>query len=341
MNHKTTSWEGTIRLRPKNPSLTVDILLRDYFNFGEYGELREKVVFDSWSDACFGELRFSTQTKLGGLDEVRYWFTPGDNKTDKPNISFLIEIQHLFITSEKCYLLGQANLVYHAEEEFSVADDLIFGVSVLCEFENINGIQLALKRLSKKNYFPTWENNFKRILNYEWDSTAGTTILGCIRLHYMRTTRYLFHYDRYHYYVAIKKNEPRIECEAHIRMQKCYRDFDLLFQSPTRKELEEINSVHLSKSYSSMMVDETEKTGPCMYIEQTILLKNYVFIMGVMRLMGRKNEYDYYKFSFKCNSSDLALAQINHSFQISSNDYWNLEEIDIDTLLQQHLLDKN
>jgi hypothetical protein len=57
-------------------------------NFGEYDELKEAVVLDTWGDPHFGELRFKTKTKLANLDEVRYLFNPGHNLTDNENTLF-------------------------------------------------------------------------------------------------------------------------------------------------------------------------------------------------------------------------------------------------------------
>lgn len=341
MKKKITSWEGTIRLRPKNPDTTVDILLRDYFNFGEYGELREKVIYDSWDDENFGELRFSTQTRLGGFEEVCYWFTPGGNRTDTAAIAIMIETQHVFCTPENCYLMGNINLFYDNEYGFGIEESRLLESLFICEFENINGIKQSIKKLCKNNFIPFWDNNFERILGYQNDGSTNTSVLGRMRFNYLRTNRYLFYKDKYHYKVIIKNGKPAIEAETQLIMQKSYRDFDLLFQSPARNGLEEINSIHLSKSYSCMMLDETENTGPCMHIEQTLLIKNHLILMGIMRLKGQKNEYNYYKFSFRCIASDIALNQICFSFNLSNNEYWNLEEIDIDNMLQQHLFDND
>jgi hypothetical protein len=334
MESSIHKWHGSIRLKAKNSDKIEDAIKSSTFNFGEYKELKESVVLDTWGDPHFGELRFRNSTKLAGLDEVRYVFNPGHNTTDTDNIFFYFEVQHVFITPEKCYLLCNTDAyvrdIISKDEEGHVDP---FSISIICEFENENNLEPTLKKLCKANRIPFWENNFRKIDGHESHSNGGISVKGNLRIQYHKTVRYKYHQNNYYYKVIVRTNRPNLSMDAHLIMQKHYKDFDLLFQSPKGKELAEISTEHQVKTYANFISDETDETGTSFLIEQNVLIDGYVFIMGKLKIKGAKNEYDFYECCLKFSITNNRLEQFCYSFDLKPSNYWNLEQIDIDKLI--------
>lgn len=327
-------WHGSIRLKAKNVNHFEDILKKDLFSFGEYGELKETVVLDTWGDPHFGELRFKTSTKLAGLDEVRYVFNPGHNKTDTETIFFNFEVQHVFITTEKFYLLCNTDAYvkdFIVKDEDNHSDP--YGISIICEFENDNKLEPSLKKLCRANRIPIWENNFGKIDGYESQSTRGASVKGNLRIQYHQTVRYKYYQNNYYYKVIFRTNRPKLSMEVHLIMQNSYRDFDMLFYNPIGKDLAELSIEHQVKDYNSFISDETEETGTSFLIEQTVLIDGYIFMMGKIKLKGVKNEYDFYECCLKFSITNNRLEQFCYTFDMKPSTYWNLEQIDLEKLI--------
>jgi hypothetical protein len=334
MKNQVCQWQGTIRLKSRNPNKVDDAIKHHTFNFGEYDELKEAVVLDTWGDTHFGELRFKTKTKLANLDEVRYLFNPGHNLTNNENTLFYFEIQHVFITPEKCFLLCNAD-VFIRDFVYMNEDDQaeVYSISIMCEFENENNLESTLQKLCKSNRIPCWENNFRKIEGFESHSNGGVSVKGNLRIQYQQTVRYKYYQNKYYYKVIVRSNRPRLSMDAHLIMQKYYRDFDMLFYNPTSKDLAELSTEHQVEDYNSFTSDETEETGTSFLIEQTIIIEGYIFLMGKIKIKGVKSEYDTYQCCLKLSVTNNRLEQFCYSFDLKPSTYWNLEEIDIEKLI--------
>ena len=334
MKNQVHQWQGTIRLKAKNPNKVDDAIKHQTFNFGEYNELKETVILDTWGDPHFGELRFETKTKLANLDEVRYLFTPGHNLTDNENTLFYFEVQHVFITPEKCYLLCNAD-VYIRDFVYRNEDDQaeVYSISIICEFDNENNLASTLHKMCKSNSIPSWENNFGKIEGYESHSNEGISVKGNLRIQYNKTVRYKYYQNKYYYTMIVKSNRPNLSMEVHLIMQKHYRDFDMMFYNPVGKGLAEISIEHQVKTYNNIISDETDETGTIFLIEQTLLINGYAFIMGKIKIKGAKSEYDFYECCLKFSITNNRLEQLCYSFDIKPSAYWNLEQIDLEKLI--------
>ncbi len=334
MKNQVHQWQGTIRLKAKNPNKVDDAIKKETYNFGEYEELKETVVLDTWGDPHFGELRFKTKTKLAGLDEVRYVFNPGHNVTDTDNIFFHFEVQHVFITDEKCFLLCNTDAYvrdFISKDEDGHVDP--FGISIICEFDNENKLEVTLYKLCKANNIPCWENNFRKINGSESNSNSGIAVLGNMRIQYHKTVRYKYYQNNYYYKILVRTNRPKLSMDVHLIMQKYYRDFDMLFYDPVKKDLTEISTEHQVKTYNNFISDETDETGTSFLIEQTVLIDGYAFIMGKIKIKGVKNEYDFYECCLKFSITNNRFEQLCYSFDIKPSTYWNLEQIDLEKLI--------
>jgi hypothetical protein len=336
MKPSINKWHGTIRLKSKNPNTVEDLFKKETFNFGEYAELKEAIVLDTWGDPHFGELRFQTSTKLAGLDEVRYVFNPGHNTTDTENIYLYFEVQHVFITPDKCYLLCNTDayvrdFISKDKDEDDPVDP--FSISIICEFENKKKLEQILKKLCKANRIPIWENNFKMIDGHESHSNGGVSVKGNLRIQYHKTVRYKYYQNKYYYKMVVRTNRPKLSMEVHLIMQKHYKDFDLLFQSPIGRELTEISTEHQVNTYANFISDETDETGTSFLIEQTIIIEGYIFLMGKMKVKGIKNEYDFYDCCLKFSVTNNRFEHFCYSFGLKPSNYWNLEHIDIEKLI--------
>lgn len=334
MKNQVHQWQGSIRLKPKNPNQLDDAMKKATFNFGEYQELKETVILDTWGDPHFGELRFKTKTRLANLDEVRYLFNPGHNLTDSENTFFHFEVQHAFITDEKCFLLCNTDAYVKdqiTQDENGNFDS--FPISIICEFDNEYKLEQSIRKLCKANRIPCWEDNFRKMTGSESNSNGGIAVKGNLRIQYHKTVRYKYYQNNYYYKVIVRANRPNLSMEVHLIMQKYYRDFEMLFYNPVGKDLAEISTEHQVRTYNNFLSDETDETGTSFLIEQTVLIDGYIFIMGKIKIKGAKNEYDFYECCLKFASSNTLVDQLCYSFNIQQNEYWNLEQIDINKLI--------
>jgi hypothetical protein len=162
---------------------------------------------------------------------------------------------------------------------------------------------------------------------------GGVSVKGNLRIQYQQTVRYKYHQNKYYYKVIVRSNRPRLSMDAHLIMQKHYRDFDMLFYNPTSKDLAELSTEHQVEDYNSFTSDETEETGTSFLIEQTIIIEGYIFLMGKIKIKGVKSEYDTYQCCLKLSVTNNRLEQFCYSFDLKPSTYWNLEEIDIEKLI--------
>ena len=334
MQNHIHQWQGSIRLKAKSANKTNYSVIHDTFNFGEYEELKETVVLDTWGDPHFGELRFKTKTKLAGLEEIRYLFNPGHNATDTENVFFFFEIQHVFFTTEKCMLFCNEDVYVNDLIEKNDENELDpFAINIICEFENKDNLGKTLRHLCRANKIPFWDQNFMVISGSESNTSGNLAVKGNIRLVYQQSFRYMCFQDNYYYKVILRTNRPAQNLDLHLIIQKLYRDFDMLFSHPRAGKLVEISTEHQARIFNNFISNDGNKNNTSFLIQHTLLMGSFIFFMGKIKFESAKNEIDVYDCCIKLSSSNNRLEQLCFSFDIKPSEYWNLEEIDLKKLI--------
>ena len=326
-------WHGKIRIKPKFSDSNIPLVYKSDFNFGEYGEIEEKLVFSSWGDPHFGDLNFNLHSKIGQLKEQKYLFHEINILSDDEHTNLILDIQHLLFTPNKCIFLSEVNVFfdnfkYH--EEKSPNEQL--ALNAIIEFDAINGLETVLYRLAKVHAIPYWHTTKEEVSFSTSQVDNGLVLNGIGKLHYFRTIKFNLYEGVKHSRFFAKTNKLSIETSVQLFIQSHFKDFVIYLKHQKKTNYHVITADDQMQTYCDFMGDFE---GNSLLMDNILLIDNSLLMFGKLKIGKSENEFEYYHSCFTFNSCNHSFRMLLEVMDLNRNDYWNLQELNLEGIVCQ------
>ncbi|MCG9881248.1 MAG: hypothetical protein MH472_11680 [Bacteroidia bacterium] len=322
-------WSGKIRIKPKFNFQKLRDLPNGWFNFGEYKEAIENVVFEYMGEPNFAELNFNLRNKVGTLCHVKYMFHHGANIVDSDQLLLELNLRHICISSAKCIFLCDARVIFSSlmlpNEDDDIVDD--FSFNIIIEFENVNKLDEVLKHLTKSLNIPIWNIQNKKNVGDIIDGNFTWEQLGRIELEYYKTLKFMEYKNEVHISVYTDNKKMNFSSPVSFVVMHRYMDYFISFDSQNKMSTHVLNTDDQMEDYGSFYGDFK---GNAFYIENVLLFNGLILIFGRVKIDFSVDEYDYYKCCLSFKSSNLSFVNLSQHLNIYLQSYWNLQEVAFD-----------